>query len=91
MRSDSSCLIDRLITVECGLFSLQVDPALAPPPQGSRDVAVRVEKLERVQTVVLHLNSAITVGGQPIRYTLCKTTSHAVLGLLLPACFHMYE
>lgn len=32
-----------------------------------------------------YLNLAVTVGGQAIRYTQCKTQPHAVLGPLLPA------
>lgn len=44
--------------------------------------------------LVLDLNPAVTVGGQAIRYTQCKTQPHAVLNPVLSACLrtiHMYE
>ena len=44
--------------------------------------------------LVPDLNLAVTVGGQAIRYTQCKTQPHAVLSPLLRACLstiHMYE
>lgn len=43
---------------------------------------------------MLDLKLTITVGGQAIRYTQCKTQPHAVLSRISPACLstmHMYE